>query len=226
LKRALTVITKAVFGIFLFAGLPLIGWGIFDLPGYFSNPARTAYIAIVVLMQIAIVLAFPDIGRQGTVGKTSVQRQRLAIVLLQVLSLAIVVLAPFSDRRGIGTFSSLDWLRYLGLGIFVVSFVIMNWAEIALGKYFSIQVTVQEDHRLLTNGVFAYIRNPRYLGIILNNIGISLIFRSWLALVLTVALTAVLIWRIHDEEALMSAEFGESWAAYRSHTWRLLPFIY
>ena len=225
MKTALTMIMKAILGIFLFAGLPLIGWGIFDLLGYFSNPARTAYIAIVVVMQIAIVVAFPEIGRQGSPGKATVQRQKLAIVLLQVLSLAIVLLAPFCDRRRIGALPSLDWLRFLGLAIFVIGFVLMNWAEIALGKYFSIQVTVQEDHRLMTDGPFRYIRNPRYLGIILNNIGISLVFRSWLALILTVALVAVLLWRIHDEEALMQAEFGESWEAYRSHTWRLLPFV-
>jgi protein-S-isoprenylcysteine O-methyltransferase Ste14 len=226
LKKALTLATKVVIGIFLFAGLPLIGWGIFDLPGYFSNSARTAYIVVVVVMQIAIVFIEPGIGRQGATGRATVQRQRLAIVLLQILSLAIVILAPFSDRRGMGTFPALDWLRYLGLAIFVTGFVIMNWAEIALGKYFSIQVTVQQDHRLMTAGPFTYIRNPRYLGIILNNIGISLVFRSWLALILTAALIAVLLWRIHDEEALMQAEFGESWEAYRSHTWRLLPFIY
>jgi protein-S-isoprenylcysteine O-methyltransferase Ste14 len=226
LKKAQTAITKTVFGIFLFAGLPLIGWGIFDLPGIFSNPARTAYIVVVVVLQIAIVFAFPDIGRQRAAGRATVQRQRLAIVLLPVLSLAVVILAPFCDRRGIGTWPSVDWLRYFGLAIFVVGFVIMNWAEIALGKYFSIQVTVQEDHRLMTNGLFKYVRNPRYLGIILNNIGISVVFRAWLALTLTAALTAVLIWRIHDEEALRHAEFGESWAAYQSHTWRLLPFIY
>jgi protein-S-isoprenylcysteine O-methyltransferase Ste14 len=28
------------------------------------------------------------------------------------------------------------------------------------------------------------------------------------------------------EEALLESEFGERYAAYRRHTWRLLPFLY
>jgi protein-S-isoprenylcysteine O-methyltransferase Ste14 len=64
------------------------------------------------------------------------------------------------------------------------------------------------------------------LGIILFTMGISLVYRSWLALILVAALTLVLIWRIYDEEALLHQEFGTDWEAYSQRSWRLIPFVY
>jgi protein-S-isoprenylcysteine O-methyltransferase Ste14 len=205
--------------------LPFIGWSILDGSGFLSNPVRLAYTAIVILLQIFIVMIEPGIGRQGNIGKRVVNRQQMAVILLQILSVAIVIFVPFSDRRNIGAFSKFEIGRTVGFGIFVMGFTIMNWAEIALGRLFSIQVTVQANHRLVTDGLFKYIRNPRYLGIILNNLGISLVFRSWSALILVFFLFAVLIWRIHDEEELLRMEFGESWEEYKKRTWRLRSFL-
>jgi protein-S-isoprenylcysteine O-methyltransferase Ste14 len=105
-------------------------------------------------------------------------------------------------------------------------FIVMNWAEIALGKFFSVQVTLQKNHRLITEGIYKHVRNPRYLGIITSNIGVSLVFRSWPALLLTGLLVVVLLWRIHDEEKLMGREFGGSWEAYKKRSRRLAQFIY
>jgi protein-S-isoprenylcysteine O-methyltransferase Ste14 len=226
LKNISGILLKILFGCFLFAGLPFIGWGILDGSGFLSNPVRFAYTAVVILLQVIIVMIEPGIGRQGNTGKTVVNRQQMAVILLQILSLAIVIFAPFSDRRNIGVFSTFEIGRYAGLGIFVIGFIIMNWAEIALGRLFSIQVTVQAHHRLVTDGLFKYIRNPRYLGIVFHNIGISFVFRSWSALILVFFLFAVLIWRIRDEEELLRMEFGESWEEYKKRTWRLLPFLF
>jgi len=102
----------------------------------------------------------------------------------------------------------------------------MNWAEAKLGKQFSIQATIQEGHTLVTEGLYRHVHHPRYLGIIVSNVGLSLVFRSWLALVLVAVLTGVLLWRIHDEEALMRQEFGAEWQSYSSRSWRLVPFVY
>jgi protein-S-isoprenylcysteine O-methyltransferase Ste14 len=56
--------------------------------------------------------------------------------------------------------------------------------------------------------------------------GISLVFRSWLSLILVVVLTLILIWRIRSEEALMRQQFGTDWEAYSQKSWRLIPFVY
>ena len=221
-----TLVMKLLIGIVLFAGLPVVGWGVTDLQGFMEQPARLAYVVLVILLQVVVVIKVPAVGRQGTEGKRTVRRQRVVVLLLQVLSLAIVIAAPYSDRRGLVVLGDGEIGRYLGLIIFALGFTMMNWAEASLGKQFSVQVTIQDGHQLVTAGPYRYLRHPRYSGIIIYNVGISLVYRSGLALILVAAFTLVLLWRIHDEEELMRQTFGAEWEGYSRRSSRLIPFVY
>ena len=53
-----------------------------------------------------------------------------------------------------------------------------SWAEVVSGKLFSVQMTIQENHKLVTDGPYRYVCHPRHLSIIVFNAGLSLIFRS------------------------------------------------
>ncbi len=136
-------ITKFLAGVLLFVGLPLLGWGVMDVDGFLANPARLAYVVLVSLIQAALVIFWPGVGRQGQAGAQVVRQQRIVVVLMQVLTLAIIILAPYCDRRSIAVFDDILPLRYLGLALFTLGFIGMNWAEAALGKQFSVQVTLQ-----------------------------------------------------------------------------------
>jgi protein-S-isoprenylcysteine O-methyltransferase Ste14 len=56
--------------------------------------------------------------------------------------------------------------------------------------------------------------------------GISLAFRSWAAVFLSVLTAMILIWRINDEERMMRQEFAKEWENYKSNSWRLIPFLF
>jgi protein-S-isoprenylcysteine O-methyltransferase Ste14 len=226
LSTVLQAASKLLVGIAIFVGLPLVGWGLGDIPSFFSKPARLTYVVLVIVLQLLVVIRMPSVGRNRGPGTRTIRRQQVAVLLLQVLSLAIVLVAPFSDRGGIAVLAGLELLRYLGLVLFALGFVTVSWAESSLGKQFSVQVTVQEDHVLVTGGPYRHLRHPRYLGILVFNMGFSLIFRSWLALILVAALTLVLLWRIHDEEEFMHETFGSDWVAYTRRSSRLIPFLY
>jgi len=223
---AIRAAIKLLIGIFIFVGLPLVGWGVKDLRDFMSEAARPGYAVIVVLLQIFIVIRLPEVGSNRGKGKKIIPRQRLAVLLLQVLSLAIIIAAPYCDRRNIAVLDEIEIVRYFGLVLFTLGFIGMTWAEESLGKQFSVQVAIQDSHKLVTEGPYRYLRHPRYLGIMLFTIGISMVFRSWLALFLVAALIVVLIWRIHDEETLMHQEFDTDWEAYCQRSWRLIPFVY
>jgi len=87
-------------------------------------------------------------------------------------------------------------------------------------------VTLHKEHRLITDGPYRYIRHPRYLGGIVQGIGLSLLFRSLIGLVLTSVFLLISLFRIQDEEALMQGAFGAAWMDYCKKSWRLMPFIF
>jgi protein-S-isoprenylcysteine O-methyltransferase Ste14 len=226
MNKAAGVTAKILFGWAVYAVLPMAGWGLKDASGFVSNRVRLAYIVFTVMAMIAAVTFDPSVGRQGGRFKSEVARQRISVLLLQILSLAAVLASPWDDRRAFLALPVADAVRWTGLFLFLAGFAVMNWAETTLGGLFSVQVGVREGHRLVTTGPYAAVRHPRYAGILVNTAGLSLVFRSGLGLLLTAALAAVLLWRIRDEEAMMAAEFGGAWEAYRRTTKKLAPFLY
>jgi hypothetical protein len=62
-------IIKLLFGILIFVGSPLLGWGIKDFREFLGDPARLSYAIIVVLLQIFIVIKLPEVGSDRVKGK-------------------------------------------------------------------------------------------------------------------------------------------------------------
>ena len=216
--------TKLLLGLLIFTGLPLLGWGPTDLAGFFANPARLAYLALVGMVQAAAVIWFPASVLNSGDGEKLVARQQWVVRWLQLASLLLMVGGPFCDRRGLAVFD-LDPLRYTGLVLAVPGFVLMLWARASLGKQFSIQVTIQTGHRLVTGGLYRYLRHPRYSGILLFLTGTALVYRSLGALAVALVSIGVLLWRIADEEKLMQQQFGAEWDSYAAKTARLIPGV-
>jgi protein-S-isoprenylcysteine O-methyltransferase Ste14 len=213
-------------GSIIFIGLPLLGWGLGNLPAFFENPARIAYVLVLFALQIYSLIYNPQVGQTQENRKSDAPRSKLDLILIQIFSLAVVILAPFSDGRSIGVLNVENIVRYIGLLITIPGFVLMQAGEKYLAKQFSIEVTLQIDHKLIQSGPYKVIRHPRYLGILVFFTGISLTFRSLLGIMLVMVLAAVLVWRVFAEEKMMHQEFGKEWEAYRAKTWRLIPYLF
>lgn len=213
-------------GSIIFIGFPLLGWGLGNLPTFFENPARTAYVVVIFILQVFSLIYNPQVGQNRENRKSDAPTSKLDLILIQVFSLAVVILAPFSDRNSFSVLTVENIVRYVGLLITIPGFVLMQAGEKHLAQQFSIEVTLQKDHKLIQSGPYKVIRHPRYLGILIFFTGISLTFRSLLGIFIVLALAGVLIWRVFAEEKMMREEFGKEWKEYQSKTWRLIPYIF
>ncbi len=77
-----------------------------------------------------------------------------------------------------------------------------------LGEYFSAYVTLQPNHRLVRHGIYASIRHPLYLSLLLAPTGMALVFASPLALPILALAAIFVLDRIRKEEHLFAAHFG------------------
>jgi protein-S-isoprenylcysteine O-methyltransferase Ste14 len=115
------------------------------------------------------------------------------------------------------------WIVWSGIGLTSAGVAVAIWARYCIGQYWSARVTLKEGHRLICSGPYAFVRHPIYTGMLLAAMGTALVIGEWRGV-----LAVVVIWAAHSrkalrEEKLMTAEFGEEYAAYRQNTGFLFP---
>jgi len=134
-------------------------------------------------------------------------------------------LPAYTDRKELWTIDG-DTIRWVGVALFAAGGALRIWPVFVLGNRFSGLVAIQPGHTLITNGIYRVIRHPSYLGLLINSLGWGLAFRSGIGVILTLFLILPLLARINAEEKLLHSHFGADYNAYRSRTWRLIPWIY
>jgi protein-S-isoprenylcysteine O-methyltransferase Ste14 len=229
MRLALRAIWTFIGTLAVYLGLSLVAWGGGDLAGYFAAGARLAYAFVIVLFAAAIAyqaVVAPE-GIQGAPGlkEKRVPRQTtVGYMMLAVLAVGLILL-PICDRRGLAPLPGWPIVRWSGVVLTAAGYALVFLSGIFLGRQYSAEVTIQENHKLITAGPYRRVRHPRYLGVLLITLGASLVFRTWAGLVLFPIVLALILWRIWDEEALMEREFGDAWRAYCRGSGRLGPRI-
>ncbi len=70
-------------------------------------------------------------------------------------------------------------------------------------------------------------RHPSYTGLAISFLGFGISVGNWISLLLAIVpTTAMLLYRIKIEEAVLSEMFGDEYENYCANTKRLIPFVY
>jgi protein-S-isoprenylcysteine O-methyltransferase Ste14 len=117
-------------------------------------------------------------------------------------------------------------LRWAGAVLMLTGDLIFLVARLEMGRFWSAEMTIQADHRLIETGIFRFIRHPMYSGFLI--FGLGLIFLSAnLFGCFYLPVVAVLIFnRLPQEEQMMQEQFGEVYTQYKSRTHALIPGIF
>jgi protein-S-isoprenylcysteine O-methyltransferase Ste14 len=196
-----------------------------DWVAFFHSPARVG--AFVVSLTLSVLVVFSNFGGMNP-GKKEDRGNRWIFAPFFVLSLSLAVLPAYLDGRdGRDVWTADEAVTpYVGLALLTLGGTLRLAAVFALGRRFTGLVAIQEEHRLLTSGLYRTIRHPSYTGMLLYLVGYVLVFRCWPGLLLVAGILAILFARMKSEEALLEREFGEEYASYRRRTWRLVPWVY
>ena len=163
MNRPGKTIVGATAGLVIFVGLPLLSWGPGSVGTFLDDPGRLAYLIVAALLTLVVAAAVPPSSRSRGVEEKVVHRQRAAVIMLQVLGLALIVVGPWADRHEVFVLPT-PGTRMVGVILFALGHILMAWAQATLGDRFSIEVTIQQNHALVTKGLYRLVRHPRYLG--------------------------------------------------------------
>ncbi len=116
-------------------------------------------------------------------------------------------------------------MQLVGLGLAIASAVFAAWGMWTLGRSYGIRLDLFEGHLLKTDGAFALVRHPMYLGIVTFHLGASLALESVPLLALTALVVVPLtVARIAAEESVLRAAFAP-YADYARRVPALVPLV-
>src|SRR4029079_10743047 len=99
--------------------------------------------------------------------------------------------------------------------LFVAGLILRWWAIITLGRFFTVDVTIEKDHELVERGPFRLVRHPSYSGVLLAFVGLALSLRNWAALpVILIPIGGAFGHRMNAAENELSNALGPRYAEY------------
>jgi protein-S-isoprenylcysteine O-methyltransferase Ste14 len=152
---------------------------------------------------------------------------RIFICLLMGFFLAWILLMPLDAKR-------FGWSGPFPLGLqlaggagMILSFFFI-YRSYTDNPFLSPLVRFQKERKqkLVSTGVYGFVRHPMYLGAIAWFLGMPLMAGSWAGMGIGVILTAMLVGRIFGEEKMLARKL-KGYAAYRTRVkWRLVPLVF
>lgn len=160
--------------------------------------------------------------------KSGTKQDRSTLVIIWVVIAASVAAGVFVARNfPAAALPNNPMVAITAVVLFVAGLILRWWAIIILGRFFTVDVTIEKDHELVERGPFRIVRHPSYAGVLLAFVGLALSLRNWAALVvILVPISAAFIHRMNVEENALSRALGPRYAEYMKRTKRLVPFVY
>jgi protein-S-isoprenylcysteine O-methyltransferase Ste14 len=195
--------------------------------GRFDLPMLNAYLGVLAAtFLVASFFVDPDLMRERLRrGQTGADPRRLAVIRL--LFVAFVLIALFD----IGRFHWSDTVpRALQVAALLVAAAGMAWTfwAVVANRYFVPVIRIQPErgHRVVTDGPYAWVRHPGYLGNVIAAPATAIALGSWWALVPALAIAALFVARTSHEDRFLRANL-QGYADYAARVrWRLVPGLW
>lgn len=115
-------------------------------------------------------------------------------------------------------------LAWAGAVVAAAALLLFYLTHRALGRNWSVSLDVRESHKLVTDGIYTYVRHPMYSAFWLWAIAQALLLPNWIAGPAgLIGFGTLYFCRVGAEERLMSEAFGDQYRDYMKRTGRVIP---
>ena len=214
-----------------FLGAIILGILLF-LPAWTLNYWQ-AWGFIVVFMTsvniIGVYLSLKDpklLERRKNVGPKAEEKmvQKIIMAFAVIINIVMLIFCAFDYRFGwspVSAYISIAGDALIAFGLLINLFVFKE------NSYGASNIQIFEDQKVISTGLYALVRNPMYMGVLIMLIGVPLSLDSWWGLSFIVfAIIPGLILRILDEENTLKEELPGYKEYMQKVKYRLLPYIW
>lgn len=211
----------------LVSGLLLTFLLLFAPAGTWRYPGGWLFCGLLFLPMLALGLALylkaPELLKKRLNMKETDKGQQAVVALSCVLFVVSFAAAGLDFRFG-WTFVP-KWLVWTAAVLQLIAYGL--YAEVLReNAYLSRTVEVQENQKVIDTGLYGIVRHPMYTATILLCLAIPLVLGSWVSFVLMLSYPAIIVRRIHGEEAILEAGL-EGYSDYKKRVrWHLFPYIW
>lgn len=118
-------------------------------------------------------------------------------------------------------------ITIVGLTMIFGGFAFRYWAIRVLGRFFTSKVHIQDDHQLVQDKPYQWLRHPSYTGAWISALGISAFLQSRIGLAFCIFIYfPIYIYRIECEEKALKEIFPKSYPQYQLKTSKMFPYLY
>jgi protein-S-isoprenylcysteine O-methyltransferase Ste14 len=112
-----------------------------------------------------------------------------------------------------------------GWAVALYSFYLRRQAIAALGPFWSLYVEIRENHQLVREGPFRWVRHPAYASMVLEMLALTLLLRAWCtAAIVSAIFLPTLYVRIWIEEKALIEKFGDAYRLYCRQVPAIFPY--
>jgi protein-S-isoprenylcysteine O-methyltransferase Ste14 len=217
-------IVQSVFGLVLFVAL------IFGTAGTWNYWQGWVFLAVFAVSTTGFTIYLatydkPLLERRLKAGPWHERErsQKIVVSLILVAFFAFIVLPVLDHRYGLSPVPA--WVSIVGNAIIVFSFLAIFWV-IKTNSWAASNIRVEADQQVIDTGPYAYLRHPMYAGAAWLFVGIPLALGSWWSVALLIPFSAVLLWRLLDEERILARDLPGYAEYMRRVRYRLIPYVW
>ncbi len=145
-------------------------------------------------------------------------------VTLQFLLLGIIIISSAMEFKYLYR-PLYPVIHYIGVTLILIGALLFTLILIGFGQFMTPNPVPRDTSKLVTTGLYRYVRHPMYFTVLVLITGVALYFQAFYSLLWVPVAFFFLIIKSKAEEKFLTKKFPE-YPVYSSRTKRLIPFIY
>jgi protein-S-isoprenylcysteine O-methyltransferase Ste14 len=221
LKTVMKAIAPSI-SVFIFWGIPL-----FLVSGTWLNWNAWLFTLTVAIawgiIQLYLAINDPGLFEKRQIKTEKKVSQQIILFLCTVSLVSGIIISGFDHRfhwSGIPFFLSELFTMVMILGFIMLFFVLKQ------NSYASRTIEIQEEQRVIDTGLYAWVRHPMYLSLVVVFLFTPIILGSWFAFIPIIFIPFLLTFRIKYEEKELQKGLKGYDAYMKKVKYKLFPYIW